>query len=123
MAGPTISNFSCPAGSDFEVDVDIDPDAGHTLAGATLYWQVFEQENGIVTPDVAPIIEKSSPSSGIVIDDDDAQTITITLAPADTVDLLRNYYHELVVVDANSKRTPVAYGMMTVTGTENRGGL
>jgi hypothetical protein len=43
----------------------------------------------------------------------------IPLEYADTVNLLRNYYHEATVTDEDGKPITVAHGIVTVLGTEN----
>lgn len=122
MSGPAIQNLEVPAGATFKFTIDVGPDEGNTLAGASIYWQVFEQEFGIPIPDEDPIISKTV-GDGIVVLSNTDQTFEVTLDPSDTVSKLRNYYHEAKVVDASGAHVPVTYGILTVTQTENRGGV
>lgn len=114
-------NFSVNAGNDTIITIDIDPDDGITLVGATIEWKVYEQALGQPTAGVDPVISKDNGVDGtIVVTDPDTQTLEIPLLPADTVSLLRNYYHEATVVDLTRGTITIAVGIMTVLGTENR---
>jgi hypothetical protein len=119
---PLIQNFSVPANSDqiltFTITSGIPNDS---LVGATIYWRVYDQEFGCVVPTIPPVISKSSLSGGgITILASPPMTFTVDLLRTDTVNLLRNYYHEATVVDEIGENEPVTVGIMTVTGTENR---
>lgn len=116
---PIVQNFSIPAGDSTDINFDVDPDDGISLVGSTIYWRVFEQMNGIPTAGVDPIIEKYT-DNGLQVTDPDLQTFTVELERADTIDLLRNYYHEATIEDVDGNFTTVTLGIMTVTGTENR---
>ena len=71
--------------------------------------------------DAEPVLEKTNGDGGtVVVTDPDAAILKIPLTPDDTIDLLRNYYHECTVVDPVRGNIPVANGIMTVLGTENR---
>lgn len=112
---PKIQNFSLAAGDDLTFFVDIGPDEDATLAGADLHWRVFPQSHGI--PDyTAALIEKSI-GAGLVIINEAAQQISITLDHDDTVGLLGNYYHELVNEDVEGKQSTPTVGIMTLTRT------
>ncbi len=114
-------NFSVNAGNTTEITIDIDPDDGITLVGSAIYWNVYEQELGQPVAGSDPVIEKHNQVGGtIVVIDPDLQKLKITLESADTVDLLRNYYHEATVNDVDLGIITVALGIMTVMGTENR---
>lgn len=114
-------NFSIEAYSDTVVVLDIDPDDGITLVGAEIQWCMYEQEFGLPLPGVDPVLVKSNGDGGtIVVDDPVTQRLHIPITPSDTVGLLRNYYHEATVVDPTRGRIPVAKGIVTVLGTENR---
>jgi len=114
-------NFSVYANNTTDVTIDIDPDNGITLVGATIVWNVYEQEFGQPLFDVDPVIRKDNGVNGtIVVTDPNLQKLKIPLTPDDTVALLRNYYHEATVVDLNRGQITVANGIMTVLGTENR---
>jgi hypothetical protein len=114
-------NFSVYAGNNTDVTIDIDPDDGVTLVGATITWKVYEQQFGQPIAGEDPVIEKDNGVEGtIVVIDPDTQTLKIPLEYDDTVGLLRNYYHECTVNDAELGEITVANGIMTVLGTENR---
>lgn len=114
-------NFSVYAGNDVEITVDIDPDDGITLLGAEIVWKVYEQAHGLPVAGVDAVIEKSNGSGGtITVEDPDTQVLTIPLEPDDTLNLLRNYYHEATVIDPDRGTITIANGIMTVLGTENR---
>jgi hypothetical protein len=114
-------NFSVYANSDVDIFIDIDPDDSITLVGATIMWRVYEQEFGLPVAGVDPVILKDNQVNGtIVVTDPDTQRLKIPLVPDDTVGLLRNYYHEATVIDETRGNIPVANGIMTVLGTENR---
>jgi hypothetical protein len=114
-------NFTVYANNKTDITLDIDPDGDVTLVGAEIYWKVYEQSMGLPVAGEDPVIEKDNGVDGtIVVDDPDEQTLTIPLEPEDTTELLRNYYHEATVVDENLGQITVAFGIMTVVGTENR---
>lgn len=116
---PLIQNFSIPAGDSADLNFDIDPDDGASLVGSTIYWRVFEQENGLPVAGADPLIEKYT-DNGLQVTDPDLGTFTVSIDPDDTIDLLRNYYHEARVKDEEGDWVTVTIGIMTVTGTEIR---
>lgn len=125
MSGPKIQNFSLAAGDSFVINFDVGPDEGATLANCDIYWQAFRQEHGVVVEGVEPVIAKSivdSVEDGIHIVSEPQLTFTVTLDEADTISLLRNYYHEITIIDDEGNRTTPTVGIMTVTQTENRNG-
>jgi hypothetical protein len=109
-------NFSVYANNPTDITIDIDPNT-IGLDSAVIMWCVYEQEFGQPVAGEEPVIEKEGPSTdgGILVTDADLKKITISLFPDDTVNLLRNYYHEATVDNVT-----VAFGIMTVIGTENR---
>jgi hypothetical protein len=114
-------NFSVNAGNDTIITIDIDPDDGITLLGATIEWRVYEQALGQPVVGIDPVIQKDNDAGGTIeVTDPDTQTLTIPLTPDDTVGLLRNYYHEATVTDPSRGTITIALGIMTVLGTENR---
>ena len=117
---PIIQNFSVPAGDDVDLTFDIDDDTAIVLSGATIFWNAYEQIQGV--PDkTKPVINKSSVSGdGIEIPASPDDIFVVSLVEADTLELLRNYYHEAKIVDANGNHTTVTIGVMTVTETEFR---
>lgn len=116
---PIIQNFSVPAGDDVDVNFDVDPDDGASLIGATIYWRVYEQENGLPIAGAEPVLEKVL-DDGIQVTDPDTGKFVVTIDAEDTEDMLRNYYHEARIFDVDSNWVTVTIGIMTVTGTEIR---
>jgi len=115
-------NFSVQAGDVTDVFIDIDPDDEVSLVGSQIFWSVYAQALGQPLAGVDPVIEKNNLDGGtIVIVDPDTQKLKIPLETADTIGLLRNYYHETTVQNPDGTgRITVAIGYMTVLGTENR---
>lgn len=114
-------NFTVYANNTTDVTIDIDPDDEITLVGAIITWKVYLQQFGQPVAGEDPVITKSNGDGGTIeVTDPDTQTLKIPLEPADTVELLRNYYHECTVEDPERGTITVANGIMTVLGTENR---
>ena len=117
---PRIQNFSVPAGNAMRVHCDITPDDGVSLFDADdILWRVYEQTLGIPTLGVDPVIVKSL-DHGIQIEDPVLLKFYIDLDEADTLGLLRNYYHEGTVIALGGLPVTVVYGILTVTQSENR---
>jgi hypothetical protein len=108
-------NFSIPAGYNEVLTFDVDPAVTETLVGMTISWRVYEQQFGIPAGD--PILEKTSPD---IVGTDSPLSFTVQMFTADTVNLLRNYYHEATITDGVGEVVGGALGIMTVTETENR---
>lgn len=124
-----IQNISVPAGNDVavEIKVDVDLDA----LGGSIVWRVYDQTFGIpgfendelaeVVPiPPLPLIEKTSESGITVGSPGDAFTVQID--STDTIDMLRTFFHEATLVDAQNKIQTLSYGLLTVTETTNYGG-
>ncbi len=89
--------------------VDSD-DVAITLAGGTLRFGMAHSPNA-----GASLITKSSPASGIVIDDAPNGLATLTVLPADTASLPSGrYYYELQFDDAASQKTTFQYGRLDI---------
>lgn len=116
---PTTQNFSIPANDDVDLNFDIDPDDGASLVGAVIYWRAYEQVAGLPVAGSDPVIEKVL-DDGIQVTDPDLGKFTVSVNAADTVNLLRNYYHEARVYDVDGNWVTVTTGIMTITGTEIR---
>ena len=116
---PITQNFSIPAGDSVDINFDVDPDEGGSLIGSTIYWRAYEQESGLPVAGSEPVIEKVL-DDGIQIVNPDTLQFVVELDRADTVNLLRNYYHEATIKDQDDNWVTVTLGIMTVTGTENR---
>jgi hypothetical protein len=114
-------NFSVPAGNIYDIYFDIFVDGVSSLVGYEVVWQAFVQSVGVPTASVPAIITKTSLSGGgILVPGSPPLAFTVTLDEADTVALLRNYYHEASLIDPQNNVITVARGIMTVTGTESR---
>lgn len=122
MTQPTISNFTIPADNDHLAVLTIDSATlGDSLSGCTVYLRVFEQEFGVPTAGVAPVLEKSSLSGGdVTILASPPMTVSILFKHAETASMLRNYYYEVTIKGAGGDLDTVTIGIMTVTATENR---
>ncbi len=118
---PIMQNFSLPAGDAADINFDVDPDAGQTLMGSMIYWEMFEQKHGVPVPGVDPVVRKVL-DDGLQITDPDELKFTVSLQRADTIGLLRNYYHEAKVVDVDGNHVTVTQGVATITQTEIRDG-
>jgi len=114
-----IQNFSVCANNDTDINFDIGPDEGQSLIGTTIYWKAYQQMFGVPVPDTPPVIVKYS-DNGLQVTDPDTGKFVVEISHDDTVDLLRNYYHEATVVDENGNIVTVTIGIMTVTPTELR---
>ena len=117
MAGPLIQNFSVEAGDPTKVNVDVDPDVGVSLLGATIYWSVYAQK--FTMPYGDPILRKVS-DHGITITDAEALKFQITIDGADTTNYLGNFYHETQIIDSDNNLVTVNQGIMTIKRTVNR---
>lgn len=124
MSGPSIQNFSVPAGDGFVVNFTVtSDDEDATLAGAAILWQAFTQEHGVPIPDEDPVISKSVDDGIVLVGEPTDLTFKLTLDEDDTISLLRNYYHEVTITYAGGKRATPTVGILTVTQTENRSDL
>lgn len=114
---PLIQNFSLASGDDLTFFVDIGPDgAGGSLDGADLHWRVWPQAHGIPDFSGDPLIEKSI-GNGIVVINESAQQLSITIERQDTLLAPANYYHELHLEDIDSLHATPTVGIMTITRT------
>lgn len=122
---PCIQNFSVAANSDQDLQFTIETCSPEedSLSGDTdtLYWRAYEQMFGCPVEGLPPVIAKSSLSGGgIVVLPSPPMTFQVSLSHFDTINLLRNYYHEVLLVDASGNQDTIACGIMTVIQTENR---
>ena len=119
MTGPLIQNFSLPADDSAVLNVQVNPVEGVTLVGSTIFWRVYEQQFGLPLPGVDPVIVKTT-DHGIEVDDPDLLKFHITVEKADTVNLLRNFYHEARIEYLDGTGVTILYGVLTIGGTEVR---
>lgn len=121
---PIIQNFSIPAGDSQTIEFDITSETIQqaTLVGATVFWEVYEQVNGLPVPDVDPVIRKTSLSGGgiQILPDSQPLTFYVFVDPEDTDALARNYYHEAKVYDSTGNPISITYGIMTVNPIQIR---
>lgn len=110
-------NFSVPSGYDEVITFSVDPAITDTLMGCTVWWRAYPQKFSI--PIDSPIlIEKSSPADITLLDS--PLSFYFTLATADTLDLVGNYYHEATILNGVQEMIGTSFGIMTVTATINR---
>ncbi len=81
---------------------------------------MFEQQYGLRVAGVDPIIRKTSAGGRIDILESPPMTFLVYIDVEDTIDLLRNYYHEACIYDETGNPISVTCGIMTVTPTEIR---
>jgi hypothetical protein len=114
-------DFSIPAGNEYTAYFNIFVDGVSSLDGYVVWLQVFEQSCGVPLAGVPPVITKNSLSGGdIAVLDSPPMSYNVSFFEADTVLLLRNYYYESSIIDANNNTITVVRGTLTVTGTEVR---
>jgi hypothetical protein len=116
---PVIQHFSVPAGDSCTINFDVDPNDSVTLDNTEIIWEVFAQIHGIPDFEVDPVLTKTL-NHGIEVTDSGHLRFAVTLERADTLALLRNYYHEAKLIDQDNNHVTVTYGIMTVTQTEIR---
>jgi|SRR6516162_3072619 hypothetical protein len=116
----TPQNFSIPAGYNELLIFTVSPIVVPSLVGTVIVWRVYEEALGI--PTGAPILSKSTLDSptGDVVPLESPLSFTVQMYTADTINLLRNYYHEATIYNAVNEVIGGSWGIMTVTMTENR---
>lgn len=115
---PVHQHFSVPAGDDVELVFDIDLNDEITLTDALVLFHVYDQQYGVVDADTLLLQRHNdSGNGGVSIPGSPANRVIVTLAKEDTLDLLRNYYFELKVVDADGNNSTVADGIITFLQT------
>lgn len=110
----TPQNFTIPAGYNEVITFDVDPAVTLSLVDTTIWWRVYEEDFGIRVAGLPAIIEKIG--AGL----DSPLSFSVQLVTADTLELLRNYYHEASILNATNQVIGGSFGIMTVTATENR---
>lgn len=118
MTAPVAQNFSVPAGND--AVVPLTAPAAAPLAG-DIYWRVYKEAFAIPDFDSSPaaLIEKSTLDGGVAVASP-ATSFSVQIARGDTIELLRNYYHESTLIDPAGNVSTLNCGIMTVTDTRNR---
>jgi hypothetical protein len=120
MSGPVVQNVSVPADDDAELDFSLTPTGDIVLGpGSQIFFDVYEQQFGQPIPGTPAVLSKVL-DHGIQITNPDLLQFTVTIARADTVAMLRNYYYETRVVDVNNSSVTTTVGIFTITGTEIR---
>jgi hypothetical protein len=116
----TPQNFSIPAGYNEVITFDVNPAVTPSLLHTVIFWSVYKQQFGI--PSGLPILTKSSLASPPpdIVGIDSPLSFTVQMHTADTLVLLRNYYHEASIQNAAGEVIGGSWGIMTVTPTENR---
>jgi hypothetical protein len=120
----TPQNFSIPAGYNEVITFDVNPAVTPTLVDTTIVWRVYPEMFGIPNfgaPGTPPIIEKSSASTppADIVGIDSPLSFTVQMHTADTLTMLRNYYHEASILDAAGEIIGGSWGIMTVVEAIN----
>lgn len=105
--------LSLPAGSDYDLTIDIEDLTGNAVdvSGATLIkFAVSNTQN-----DLAAIFEKDLGAGAVV--GANQTSVVITLAQADTEDLAGRYYFECRVEDGAAKSQHIVQGWLWLSGT------
>jgi hypothetical protein len=110
-------NFAIPAGYNEIITFDVNPAVVLSLVDTVIWWRVYNEAFGIPVGD--PILSKSS-DDGSIIGYDSPLQFTVQMYSHDTIDLLRNYYHEATIKNAQGETLGGSFGIMTVLETENR---
>lgn len=118
MGLPLIQNFSVPAGNSISIDFELPPPDDQIHAGFDVIFKVYAQQYGVPLFPLQVLITKSLLGGGITLGTPPI-SFTVTLVGADTITLLKNYYHEESIVDPSGGTLTSAQGIMTVTPTEN----
>ena len=111
----TPQNFAIPAGYNEIITFDVDPAITPSLVDTVIWWRVYNEMFGI--PDGPPILEKTM---GDIVPYDSPLSFTVQMYTADTLNLLRNYYHEATIINAAGEDIGGSWGIMTVLATYNR---
>jgi|SRR5215831_13596982 len=125
MNGITVSmmtpqNFSIPAGYNQVITFIVNPIVTPSLVDTKIFWNVYSQFQGIPKRDELLIAKSSleSPTPDIV-GIDSPLSFTVQMHTADTLAMLRNYYHEATIQNASGEIIGGSWGIMTVLATEN----
>src|SRR5215831_10851376 len=86
-------NFSIPAGYNELITFDVNPAVTPTLLDTVIWWRVYAQAFGI--PVGAPLLKKTYPD---IQGYDSPLSFVVHMYTEDTLDLLRNYYHEATIL-------------------------
>ena len=104
------ATFELIAGDDAALVVTVtDPatDQPVSLAGATVRWGLFALSG-------AAVVEKTSPSAGVTINDAASGVFEVQIAGADTQDLAGDYRHEAEVTSAGGAKSTVVQGIVSI---------
>jgi hypothetical protein len=113
----TPQNFTLAAGYNQVITFNVDPNVVPSLVDTVIWWRVYEQAFGIPVPGWSPIIVKTDPD---VVSLDSPLSFMVQMKTADTIDLLRNYYHEATIFNALNEMIGGSFGIMTVIASVNR---
>jgi hypothetical protein len=108
-----LQNFSMYQGDDVRLGVTLVDAAGLpvSLVGATLKWGIAKK-----AIDGVPLLLKTI-GSGITVLDAVGGSFEVALTPSDTQSLVGDYYHEVELTDAASKRLTVLTGKVQIAPT------
>jgi hypothetical protein len=117
-------NFSIPADDDAIVSFVVDESVVDitTLQGSEIWWNVYPMQYACPVPGQPALITKTNQggSLDIEIPASPALTFYVSIYRADTIALLRNYYHEARILNPQQQLVTVAVGIMTVLPSEGR---
>jgi hypothetical protein len=126
MNGITVSmmtpqNFSIPAGYNQVITFIVNPFVTPSLVDTNIFWNVYEEFQGVPDRSALLIAKSSLPSPPPdIVGLDSPLSFTVQMHTADTINMLRNYYHEASIVNAQGETIGGSWGIMTVLATENR---
>ena len=112
----TPQNFAIPAGYNEIITFDVDPAITPSLVDTTIWWRVYAEAFGIADQ-TQLFLEKTL---GDIVAYDSPLSFTVQMYTADTLNLLRNYYHEATIINAAGEDIGGSWGIMTVLATYNR---
>jgi hypothetical protein len=116
----TPQNFSIPAGYNEVITFIVNPAITPSLDGTKIFWRVYSQFQGIPNRGDLILAKSTLPSpTPDIVAIDSPLSFLVQMYTADTLNLLRNYYHEASIQNAQEEIIGGSWGIMAVTATEN----
>jgi hypothetical protein len=115
-----LKNIAVEADNDVLIQLDLSQVDIINFPHARIFWNVYDQQYGSPIAGSPPVISKSVDGATIILIDSPTHKAIIELSAVDTVNLLRNYYHEATLVDFSGNISTLENGIFTVLPTENR---
>ena len=115
-------DFSIPADDDAIVSFFVDESVVDitTLQGSQIWWNVYPMQFACPVPGAPALITKTTGDASITIPTSPELTFYVEIVRDDTIDMLRNYYHEARILNPQQQLVTVTVGIMTVLPTEGR---